>query len=80
MIASDQTGEAEFTLFWGMAEKIIGKHIHQVIANNQPSQAPITNMALAARQVRSPPLEVTRVLAGKYKFVVCISEGSLKKS
>lgn len=41
VIASDQTGEAESTLFGRLAEQLIGCPIHRVIADNPPTQSPI---------------------------------------
>ena len=38
VIASDQTVEAEFTLFGSLDEQVVGSHIHWVIADNQPTK------------------------------------------
>lgn len=79
LIALDQTGKAEFTLFGALAEQLIGCHIHRVIANNQPTQDPILNVAVAASQVRFPPPEVSKIISSRYRFVVSVSAGSFFK-
>lgn len=43
VIASDQTGEAEFTLFGGLAEQVTGNSILRVIRNKQQTGTPIVN-------------------------------------
>lgn len=81
VIALDQTGEAEFTLFGSLAEQVIGCHINRVIANNQPAQGPIVNAEIAARQVCcgsrcSKFLQTTVVVHGP-KSWSCFSQSSL---
>lgn len=44
VIASDQTGEAEFALFRRIAEQAIGNSIFRVIRNNQPTGPQIENV------------------------------------
>jgi len=76
VIGSDQTGEAEFTLFGSLATEMIGSHIREVIEHNQPTDHPIVNYETAAQRVRFPPPEVSKILSCKYRFVMSVSEGS----
>uniref|UniRef100_A0ACD5W8Q5 Uncharacterized protein n=1 Tax=Avena sativa TaxID=4498 RepID=A0ACD5W8Q5_AVESA len=79
VIASDRTGEVEFTLFGSLATQMIGTPIQQVIECNQPDDIPVFNYEHAAEEVRFPPPEVSKILSCKYRFVVSVTEGSFHK-
>ena len=58
---------------------MIGSGIHQVIANNQPTQGLIINVEIPASQVCFPPPKVSEIISDKWRFVVSLSERILHK-
>lgn len=53
-ISSDQTG-LTISLFGSFAEQVVGRHIHQVIANNQQTEDLISDVDIAARKLHFTP-------------------------
>ena len=80
LLSSDDTGEAEFTFFGRVAQNIIGVSAQQTILNNSPSDVPVTNLALAATQIRHAPPELASIVSCKYKFVVYITANSFRRN
>ena len=76
LLGSDDTGEAEFTLFGRIAQGIIGVSPQQVVLDNCPTDVPATNLALAATQIRHTPPELAAVVSYKYKFLIIVKANS----
>jgi hypothetical protein len=75
LLGSDGTGEAEFRLFGKVAENVVGIPPRQTILKNYHSDIPITNLAIAAAGIRTPP-EVTAVVSWKYRFLLYVTTNS----
>jgi hypothetical protein len=75
LLGSDGTGEAEFRLFGKVAENVVGIPPQQAVLNNYHSDIPITNLAIAAANIHTPP-EVAAVVSWKYRFLLYVTNNS----
>jgi hypothetical protein len=72
----DETAEAEFILCGDAAEAMVGLPPDEVVRRNHSSPLSISNMHVAASQIRALPTELTPFSSMICKFVVNVQANS----